>query len=75
MARPIGHRVIVQRPATLPDSIEMVQCAHERCSRLMPAKRRDIGLTDCARCTEDIRRARPAAPQYETEVWSQGGRL
>lgn len=48
------------------------------CRRDMPAARATIAIANgvCATCNEvNLASSRPAAPEYETDVWSRGQRL
>lgn len=63
------HRMMVRGR-----SVPAVLCD---CGREMPAARLKYPVLDgmCEVCTRHARAAKPAAPEYETEVWAQGGRL
>lgn len=51
-----------------------VECS---CGQLMPAARLKYPVLGgmCSDCGDAARAAKPEAPEYETEVWAQGGKL
>lgn len=58
---------------TYPANTPMTPCVD--CGEPMPAGRVTIGILNCTPCRDATRIARPAAPEYETVVWSRGERL
>lgn len=58
---------------TYPPGTKMTRCAD--CGERMPAARKRIGILNCTPCRDAQRITRPVAPEYETVVWSRGGRL